>query len=131
MPPAFQYGSPPGTPGVLDVNSTYSMKPDSAHAPATDAIAITCTEPREIRRPIVRLISAPRNGSSGIHASSGIPANFKVVGSIQCPLVPQGGESIDVDVAPAAEHGHHDREAHGGLRRGDRDHDQREGVRRE
>src|SRR4051812_17692750 len=43
-------------------------------------------------------------------------------------LVPERGEAVDLDVAPAAEDGDDDRETHGGLGGGHGDHDERERV---
>src|SRR5690349_7534711 len=92
-------------------------------------MATVCTVWRESRGPIVRLISAPMKGSNGIHARSGSPANLP--GSCGSILVPQRGESIDIDVAPAAEHRDDDRETDRCLGRCDCDDDERECVTRE
>src|ERR1044071_4974269 len=80
---------------------------------------------RSSERPATRLISAPSSGSSGIQIRT---SEERVDASM---LVPERGEAIDLDVAAAAEHCDDDREPHRGLRRGDGDHDQREGVGRQ
>src|SRR5947207_2378739 len=124
MPPSFHVGVSPCRTNSW-TNTRYSDRP---HDAATAATAIVWIALREIQRPITRLINAPSNGSSGTHASSGRPRNLSAEKSTS---VPQGGESIDVDVAAAAKYGDDDRQADARLGGGDGDHDQRERVRRD
>src|SRR5258706_5775779 len=125
MPLAFHAGISGATCTNSCTNTRYSDRP---HDAATAATAIVWIAPREIHRPITRLISAPSSGNSGTHSSSGRPRNLSVEKST---LMPQGGEPIDVDIAAAAEYGDDDRETDACFGGGDGDHDQREGVRRD
>src|ERR1041384_3436373 len=110
------------------MNSGYSlpntMYADSPKAPVTAAIATVWMAPFDNQRPNTRLISAPISGRTGIHARIGrgpknwIGWSMWVPGECQVndrPLVPEGVQAIDLDVAPAAEHRDDDRQAHRGL----------------
>src|SRR5882724_1096458 len=106
-------------------NGPNTMYADSKNASATDPIATVETNHFGDRRPSVRLISAPSSGRRGIHTRLGGHENRGVGWSM---LVPERGEAVDVDVAPAAEDCDDDRQAHRRLGGGHGDHDERERV---
>src|ERR1041384_2026374 len=105
-------------------NTMYAETMNARPTAATAMVWMVCFENR---RPKVRLISAPSSGSAGIHARIGRGPSCRFAASM---LVPERGEAVDLDVAPAAEDCDDDREPHRRLGGGHGDHDEREGVRR-